>query len=318
MNRIILQNFLVLATLIFVGCGSSDKKDSNSDDTVVDSLLAKAGSVKSNNVAQRFSNNSQRNSTSKVQRKSEKDGVYACDVSGTEERQTTEEGDLIKYFEACIDVDLDDGRKYFQDGIMAIGSDSDTEVYYFREYTYIADIEKSNDTGYYNNELVVGFATSAQAKVYYLNGDESYVENGQIKENFLYRDFIYGENSETTDFRVSGEYEYKSKCFSEKYSYETLKNLIPSTDKPDYYESGTIIVNGIKYVYDNNKVTLSKDGKSETFIQQELLDHQKEVTGDTSCSSTNDLSKPISSKKSSSSVMLNELYTQELIKKLMQ
>jgi hypothetical protein len=303
----------IIITSLFMGCGSSDK-DKNKDESTlnsnnttnensnnntngnsVGSLRSKAQRVKSAQTGLTFRNRSNSNSASKMQYKTSKiekgsNGVVPCKVSGT--LQTEEEGtEISTKYNLCVYPYK--GKYVLEDGsVYSIFRDDITLIQY-QKYSYIPDYENRPETGEYYTELLMGLSTTREASQFYVDGELFIIEQDSVVEHTSYKKLHYKENLSNNSWHIKGSFFDEFKCFSEDYTYETSDTdwLVPHPTKKDYYTSGTIEINGMKYVYKGDNVTLSQDGERETFTQKEILEYADEITSEDSCSDSNELTK---------------------------
>jgi len=283
---------------IFVGCGSSSK-DSNSptnnnSDSSVSDLISKSSTVKSAHFTQTFRNRASTTSTGKMQRKFNKleAGIYPCSYSGTYTITISEEADIIEYMQ-CIEQDSSTNKYLFQNGRVGYAEKNNIFVYGFEDYLYIPDYENHSETGEHYQSLVMAFSSSSTEEKFFINGGMDIYKEGKVVEKLSYTDFLYRENLQTKAIYVEGKTSNKALCLNENHQYKTSVNawLVPYDNNQDYFKSGTIVIDDMKYVYNNDKVTLYKDGKSGTFTQKEILEKAEALVNNDSCANPNQLSK---------------------------
>ena len=314
MKKTVLLSKILVITSLFMGCNSSDNSDSepvknaltpestatptvtptpkptNNNDAF--RLLNKARSVHRADTGIKFDNKKATNSASKMQRKSNNESeTYNCGVSGT---FTLTLKDNLTIIENSDCIYVEENKYIYENGVMAYANNNTT--YFYTDYTFIPDYENYPGTGVYYKELGIGFSSENNLDAYYFNGTIDSYEQGNVVQKSHYYDFYYAEDIRTHYFYISGKTSDTFKCFSEDYTYETLEILIPHDSNPDYYKSGTIVINGMKYVYNGDKVTLSENGETATFLQQEVLEYFEEETSGDSCPNPNQLSKASSPK----------------------
>jgi len=296
-----MKNLILISSVlaIFIGCGSSSE-DSNSptnnnSDSSVSDLISKSSTVKSAHFTQTFRNRASTTSTGKMQRKffnKQETGVYPCSYSGTYTVTISEEANTIEYMQ-CIEQDSSTNKYLFQSGTIGYAEENNIFVYGFEDYFYIPDYENHSGTGEYYQSLIMAFSSSSTEDKFFINGGMDIYEEGKVVEKFSYTDFLYRENLQTKAIYVEGKTSDKALCLNESHQYKTSENdwLVPYDNNQDYFKSGTIVIDDMKYVYNNDKVTLYKDGKSGTFTQKEILEKQEALVNNDSCATPNQLSK---------------------------
>jgi hypothetical protein len=220
--------------------------------------------------------------------------TYACGVSGTFTITTTEEGYTFMDHSECIYYE--ENKYVYEHGTIGYGNTVNPTTYIYVEYTYIPDYENNPGTGDYYQELGMAYSSIGTMESSFFNGTMDIYEQGNIVEKLRYYEFGYSEDIQTHDFYIQGRTTDTFKCFTEDYTYETLEILVPHDSNPDYYKAGVIVINGMKYVYHGDKVTLSENGETGTFLQKEVLEYFAEITSNSDCSKPNQLSKISSSK----------------------
>jgi hypothetical protein len=163
------------------------------------------------------------------------------------------------------------------------------------DFTYISNyIDYPDSKIKIKNLVFAGANIEYVGDVEYTNGDLSYFEEGKRVESLEYKDLIYLENKATKTYLINGTVKDTFECFSENYIYEMdMENidtwLVKNDSNSDYWKSGTITINGLKYVYEGENVTLSKNEETETYPQQEILENFNEVSTKSDCLSKNKL-----------------------------
>ena len=323
MKKIVMLNkiLVIISLFILIGCNSSDNKNDSepvknnliaeptptaeltpkptptaelTHDNSAFNLLNKARRVNSVNTQMTYGNRRGTSSTFKTQQKLHKANAqpetYDCAVSGTFTVVTTEDGTTVTQNIDC--TYYWEKKMIYENGYTSTRTYEDIETFYFYQYTYISDYENYPGTGEYYEDFGIAYNTEGS----YIDGTIDSYEEGTVIEKQHYYKFFYFENMQTHALSLEGRFSDTFKCFAEDYTYKTLEELVPHDSNPDYYKSGTIIINGMKYVYHGDEVTLSENGETGTFSQQEVLDYFEEETSNDSCSKPNQLSKASSQK----------------------
>jgi len=132
---------------------------------------------------------------------------------------------------------------------------------------------------------------------YYTDGniEESYLDismqtytNGILQEDLKFYNFTLKYNNNKKASYFDGRYYYKSGCFNEDHTFKTDNNhwTVENSTNSNYYSSGVLTVDNIKYIYSGTDVTVTKDNKTKTFTQQEFIDelNNKKNSSNSSCS----------------------------------
>ena len=293
MKKITIIKTCTLSSLliILVNCGGNS--DSSSVSTP-DSIEQKGQRVQVQTTSIPFGQASSQGSTQKMQgkvnQKLESGFEYNCTVSGTFYYETgiKDDGTFYEGFDnsKCRWKPEKNGNIIEENGI-SIYTYKDNEFgYIYKDYTeYIdagSDKTKYNKNIYYSySSLEVAGSTEDNILVYFLNGEAKYINNGNLEETYSYKK--YGFASIENLVHIEGKETIKTPCSTVSNFYENYNNefniLTKHNTKPDYYESGIIVINGFKYDYDGEYVTISKGDKVET-INQALL----QPSTSTSCS----------------------------------
>ena len=113
-----------------------------------------------------------------------------------------------------------------------------------------------------------------------LNGEANFITDGKnIDETYEYKDYFYA--SSDTNVHIEGGETIITPCGRISNFYADYNNQFNFLTKHDtisrYYKSGTIVVNGLKYDYKGEEVTLSKNAQEETVSQASILAEEDTV-----------------------------------------
>ena len=297
-----------LAIFLFSGCGGGGGSDTTKKVTVDEAL--KIGDVVFSAPQDIDFNNKVKRPIMKRQKRvlklngqyMQKESAY-CDISGTYEADESYDGTGgILVFHDCIAYNKETGLIEYYNGTMTIKTikEMENEVEYemgLNDYTEILDYYNNSGTKTYyekmsfyyhakGNNLLDNEGSDVIFEEMKIDGEEEDYKDGYLYERMKFTDFTFKNKAYEKAWYYSGSFYDKAGCFSEGHDYKTDDKdwLIESSVNPDYFESGTLYVDNIKYVYHGDKVTVTKDGKTGTFTQQELLDELNKEKGETECS----------------------------------
>jgi hypothetical protein len=210
--------------------------------------------------------------------------VESCSVSGTYEVSQDYNGLYRVVYNDCIDYDeLLDVVSYYN-GKVSISEDG--EHYHLYNYREIPDYYNAMGDGTYYKDVSIYYHDDYSFAEIRIDGEIDEYRNEYIYEKMDYKDIVLKNNKVENSWYISGGFSDEVNCFKDSHEYRTDDRdwLIESSVEPNYLESGTLYVDNIKYVYHGDKVTVTKDGKSKTFTQQELLDALDKKRNESNCS----------------------------------
>jgi len=298
-----------ISTLLFIGCGSSggggssssnpntnnnNPTDNNDNGNTASELLTKGRVVNGASQGMAFRNRSGTTSASKMYLKLKnskvESGIFSCGISGTitiSKNETSQTDEM----QQCIYYDEATKKTVSENGTAIYGEKDNLKISLYQNYLYIPDYENKPQFGFYYNEFGIVFVEENKEEGIYINGDKGIVENLKIVELLEYKDFFYFEKQRNSSFYLQGSFKNTFTCFSETNTFQTDENnwLVPHDTNDDYLKSGTITINDLKYVYKGENVTLSQNGKTEIFVQSEVLESFAETSGKRDCSNQHEI-----------------------------
>jgi len=298
-----------IATLLFIGCGSSgggssskpnennnannNNNNNNDNGNTASGLLTKARVVNGSSRGLNFRNKSNTKSPTKMHQKLKNAKVGSeeslCGISGTITETKLDETSFLQKFNQCVYYDSNQ-KMAFEDGYLGFQVEKNSMILIYQQYKSIPDYKNKPRDGEYYTQLGVYFADEEETKGFYIDGDINIFKNNSIIEVLKYEKFYYLTDNNNALY-VQGVVTDTFECFTEKSTFKTdEKNwLITHESNEDYFKSGTITINGLKYVYKGENVTLSQNGETETFAQSDVLESFAETSERDDCSNQNNL-----------------------------
>ena len=288
MKRVISSTVMLISGVFIIGCGSGDSKDSPKKESV-DNVLKLSDVVYNAPQDIDFKNKTTMQLKRKVALMKQRFGsmqkaeVYACSESGTVSTETFADNSQYMATDNCLNYDSNTGKYEYMNGKIEASADGNTIT--ITQFTDIPDAENSPATGTYMDGKVT-YYTDGNIEESYLDISMQTYTNDILQEDLKFYNFTlkYDNNKKASSF--DGRYYYKSGCFNEDHTFKTDNNhwLVENSTNSDYYSSGVLTVDNIKYVYSGTDVTVTKDNKTKTFTQQELIDElNKERNSGSSC-----------------------------------
>jgi len=289
---------LILALFIALqGCGSSSSSDSSGGQSSSDLLklsdvtMETPSGIQFNNQANSSTSAKMINKLKSVYQKFNKrsdDGIYTCDIGGTLQ-QTTDDNNVTWKYSSCINYNSQSSKYEYIDGIMEYGNYEGYPFIKFTKYSMVPDYENSPNTGNYYEDILAMYknkTASDPSNGVYLTGSGAEVTDNQITNSYEYKDMLFMQKNRNS-FYIDGSYKFKiGSCDTVESLYKMNDNtwLTTNPNNPDYIDSGTIYVNGVKYVFNGDKVTITKNSKTNTFTQQEFIKANRDKYYGQSCS----------------------------------
>jgi hypothetical protein len=289
MKKIVLSSIMLVSGIFIIGCGSGGSDSSNKKESV-DNVLKLSDVVYNAPQDIDFKNKTTMQLKRQVSLMKQQFGgsmqkadIYACSESGTMSTETFADNSQYIATDNCLNYDSDTGKYEYMNGKLELSADGNTLT--ITQLTDIPDAENYPTTGTYMDGKVI----------YYVNGDieESYLDismqtynNNILKEDIKFDNFTLKYDNFKQASYFDGRYYYKSGCFQEDHTFKTDSNnwLVENSTNSNYYSSGILTVDNIKYVYSGVDVTITKDNITKTFTQQEFIDElNKEHSSDSSC-----------------------------------
>jgi len=259
---------LVTVSLLLVGCGSDGKSSSTADDTKIETVAdaqknfkalsafgGMGSSIGNGTNFRNLQNNTKLNKLQKGQKQACTDGgTFSFSIS--EDEKITE----INYDNCKMD-----GASY--DGDIKItninSNDSKIEI---TKYKY----SNSTGSGYIN--ITMEDKTLNDISTTTIDGEVNQKSNSGEINNISVSNmkFVEKDTSSESWSTIDGGMSIESKCFTGKYTFETVEKLVDATDGSDNVESGILKLNGATYTFNNPDVTINVGSSTETILQSEL------------------------------------------------
>jgi len=259
---------LVTISLLLVGCGSGSDSSSTVDDTKIETvadaqknfkaLSAFGGMGSSIGNSTNFKNLQNNTKLNKLQ----KGQKQACTDGGTLSFSISEDE---KIMEINYDNCRMDGASY-DGGIKITNINSNASKIELTKYKY----SDSTGSGYINITMEDNTLNDISTTI--LNGVVKQKSNsGEIKNiSVSNMKLVEKDTSSESWSTIDGKMSIESKCFTGKYTFETVEKLVDATDESDNVESGILKLNGAIYTFNNPDVTIKVGSATETILQSEL------------------------------------------------
>jgi len=278
----------IVPSIFVIGCGSGGGDSTPKKQTVEAAL--KLGDVIYNAPQDIDFNNKTRltlkRSTkiySKVYSQLEKE-TLSCGISGTYDAVQDSDGLISIIYNECVEYNQNTGLNEYYHGTISMSSDGEN----FRLYGY-SEIPDYNNfgTGTYYKDVKIYMHSEKGIDELKVDGTIEEYSNGYVGETMTYTNLVMKNNSKEKSWYFKGGFydKVENSCFTENHIYDTDNNdwLIESSTNDDYWSSGTLYVDSMRYVYSGDSVTVTKGDISTTFKQQELIDGLKEERSSTDC-----------------------------------
>jgi len=294
MKRVMFSTVILISGIFIIGCGSggdTDSKDSPKKSSV-DTVLKLSEVVYNAPQDIDFKNKTRMQlkrqvTLMKTQFNSmQKADVVACSESGTMSVETFADNRQYISTDNCLDYDSDTGKYSYMDGSIEMSADGNTMT--ITRFTDIPDANNYPSTGTYMDGKMT-YYTDGNKEESYLDISMQTYNNAILKEDIKFYNFTLKYNNNKKSSYFDGRYYYKSGCFNEDHTFKTDNNhwTVENSINSNYYSSGTVTVDNIKYLYSGTEITVTKDNKTKTFTQQAFIDelNNKKNSSDSSCSS---------------------------------
>jgi len=284
MKKILILSSMV--SLLILGCGSGGDSNDKKTTTSIDGAL-KIGDVAYTTPTGINFGNKMRTNLSKTHRAykssifNSKETVNSCSESGT---VSLEEGstETSIVFKDCINYNEETYIYEYYDGTLSVSTNGESIV--AKEYFYIPNIENPH-TGSYMN-LSLNAKENKNIITTSIDGRMKEFKDNEIIEDATFDELIMKNDSSNNALYLDGKYTYKAGCINESYTFKTYQWLIPNNTNPNEYTSGIITVNGMKYTYEDDRVTVNYQNKVGEFSQQELNEEVEKEKDSQECGTT--------------------------------
>jgi len=278
MKKILIISSIV--SLLILGCGSGSSNGDSENKKSIDGALKIGDVVYSAPTGVNFKNKMRTtlNKTTHKTFKNFKTEVEDCLDGGT--ARVEESGtDYSITFNECIEYNEETALYEYYHGMISESNNGETLV--TKEYWYIPNIDEFY-TGSYM-DLVMDFHENGNILETKMHGDMVEFVNDNITEDSTFNNLVIKEDSSNNSIYLSGSYTYKAGCINESYSFDTSEWLVINSNNEDEYISGKIIVNGMTYIYNGDRVTVKYQGKEGDFSQRELNEAIENQENSTEC-----------------------------------
>jgi len=286
---------LVLPCMVLIGCGSDDKSssESKSETKSVDEVLKLSDVVYSAPQEIDFQNKTRmrlkkhkkmRNKLLKIRSLQQKAETSSCDISGTVDVEMLTDGSLVVLYHECINRNTKTGLSEYYDGKIQTNSKGNQISFY--NLTERPDYENYPKMGTYYKDIKMSYSSVEGIEDIKINGQLDVYEQDSVVERMNYSDFTIKSNSMNKSYYMAGDFADKMRCHSEEHKYQTKNNdwLIEDSTDSKKISSGTLHVDELQYVYQQENVEVTKKNQHGTFPQQELIDGHNENKAQTECS----------------------------------
>jgi len=291
MKKIMFSTVILISGIFVIGCGSGEDTKDSPPKSDVDNVLKLSEVVYNAPRDIDFNNKTRMQLKRKVVLMKQRFGsmqkveVEACSESGTFSYEIFADNSEYYSYDNCIDYDSDTDKYEYMHGSIKVSADGNTMI--ITQFTDIPDAENDSSTGTYTDGTIIDY-TDGNIEESYLDASIQTYNNDILEEDMEFYNFTFKYDNLRKASYFDGRYYYKSGCLKEDYTFETDNNnwLVENSINSDYYSSGTVTVDNIKYVYSGTDVTVTKDNKTRTFTQQELIDELNNIknSSDSSCS----------------------------------
>ena len=282
---------LILPSVVLIGCGSGGG-DSSSKTQSIESAL-KIGNVVMN-APQSVDYNNKTSQTFKRQKRAydiiakmgnnfEKETIK-CDVNGTSEFELNADGSYSFFDNRCIDYNSETGKNDFTNGYISISQDAEHIEY--SGYSEIEDYDNATE-GIYYKDVKMYQHTEDNINEFKIDGTIEYYNVFSLYtfETTTYTSLIIKENKTKKSWYYKGGFYDKYGCFTQNHIYDTDDNhwLVEDSKNKDYWLSGTLYVDSMRYIYNKDMVTVTKGDNKGTFKQQEIIDELNKKKNEKDC-----------------------------------
>jgi hypothetical protein len=288
---------ILISFILLIGCGSGGDNNKPKKQTI-DEVL-KVGDIVYNapqNID--FNNKTGRLGLKRIKKmlnkstlafqkmatQNQKARTFSCSVSGVYDSEENDDGSQSIFYNECVEYNKNTELNEYYHGMVSIASDKE----HFRLYNYseIPDYNNFERGTYYEDMRLYIHSENGIDEVNIEGTMKDYI-NGYVSETMTYSNMTIKNNTLTKSWYFKGGFydKVENSCFAENHIYDTDNNnwLIESSLNNNYWSSGTLYVDSIKYVYSGDSVTVTKGDISGTFTQQELLDELAKERNSTDC-----------------------------------
>lgn len=271
----------LVLSYIFIGCGSSGKLDMMKTKEVLilsDIVFAKPKKINFQNKM--------RNKVLKINALQEKVETSVCGISGTVDIEELSDGTLTILYSDCVNYSSKtELSEYYNGKIQTNAKGNQISFYGLKE---ILDYENYPKTSTYYDNINISYSSEDGIEDIKINGKLDIYEDGDVVEKMSYSDFTMKTNLINRSYYMAGYFSDKTRCYFEEHLYKTENNdwLVEDSLNSENWSSGTLYIDNVKYVYNGESVTVTKNNQQKTFTQQELRDEYNKNRDKTDCSTS--------------------------------
>lgn len=268
----------LILSYIFIGCGSNGK----SDLTKIEEVLKLSDVVFARPQKINFQNKMHSRAL-KINALQKKVEISSCSISGIVDIEELSDGSLVVLYDECVNSNIKTGLSEYYNGKVQTNAKGNQIL--FDDLTEILDYENYPKTSTYYDTIKIIYSSVDSIEDIKINGKLDIYEDGEIVEEMGYFDFNIKTNLVNGSYYMAGVFLDKTKCYFEKHLYDTKNSdwLVEDSNNSKNLNSGTLYVDDIRYVYDGESVTVTKNNQEKIFTQQELRDEYNKNRDKTDC-----------------------------------
>jgi hypothetical protein len=268
----------LVLSYIFIGCGSSGESDLTKIKEVLklsDIVFAKPQKINFQNKM--------RNKLLKINALQEKVEISSCGISGTIDIEELSDGTVTILYKDCINYSSKTELSEYYNGKVQTNAKGNQIL--FDGLTEILDYENYPKTSTYYDNINIFYSLVDSIEDIKINGKLDVYEHGDVVEKISYSDFTIKTNLMNRSYYMAGYFSDKTRCYAEEHLYKTENSewLVEDTLNSRNWSSGTLYIDNVKYVYDGESVTVTKNNQQKIFTQQELRDEYNKNRDKTDC-----------------------------------
>jgi len=285
---------VIVPSIFFIGCGSGGGSSDTPKKQSVEGAL-KLGDVIFNAPTDIDFNNKTRltlkkqkkvyNKILKITNNNLEKETLACGISGTFDINVDAENTTSIFYNECVEYNPDTKLNEYYYGTITMKSDAEHFTLY--NYSEIPDYNNDFGTGTYYKNINMYIHTANNVEVFQIDGTIEDYKNGVVAETMTYSNMLMKNNVLKKSWLYKGGFYDKvdGGCFTQNHVYDTDTNnwLVENSNNSNYWSSGTLYVDSIKYVYNKDDVAVTKGDITTNFKQQELIDGLKDEKSATNC-----------------------------------
>jgi hypothetical protein len=285
---------LILPSIFLIGCGSGSSDKKQSIEATVDKGDVAANRPAFNNfsnqTSQNFLGSGKRhkkiyNKISKIDNQIRKNTI-ACE-KGSYDWERKSDGAISLFYHNCINLNSDTKLYEYYNGTVTRSGDKEHFTLY--KYSEILDVA-TFQRGTYYKDIKLYTHNENNIEETKIDGTMEMMElhqdgNHKVLETMTFSNLLMKNNTSKKSWFFKGGLYYKVGCYTQNHIYETKKDswLIENSSNKDYWSSGVLYIDSMRYAYNGDKVTVTKGDAKGTFTQQELIDEVNNKIKSTKC-----------------------------------